>query len=363
MIPVAARPASASTVRGARSAEYLGSKRALLPFITDAISQVAGDSAGVIDLFAGTGAVAGAFKALGYRVTANDHLAVCHARSAAVLLNDRTPEFHGIAQASESNAYLNVLAELNNLEPVLGGFIYRNYSPAAFEDCGIDRMYFTADNAARIDTVRSYIERLRPSLLEGEYYLLLADLLQAATAVSNVAGTYGCYLKSFKPRALDTLTLRPSGFINGRGTGHMATCMEAESLLETHSAEVVYADPPYTKRQYAAYYHVLETIIRDDKPSLTGTTGLRYWQSQSSDFCYKRRAPAALERLVRSADCAHLFLSYNEDGQIGHGVILDVLGAYGNVSVRETSIRRYKSSALPHKGPNVVERLYHLSKS
>ena len=34
--------------------------------------------------------------------------------------------------------------------------------------------------------------------------------------------------------------------------------------------DAVYADPPYTKRQYAAYYHILETIAAGDRPLISG---------------------------------------------------------------------------------------------
>jgi len=345
------------------STEYLGSKRALLTFITGAIAELAPGASEIVDLFSGTGAVSGAFKSLGYRVTANDHLSMCHALSAAVLLNEAPPPFQGLGLESRgSGVYEEVLAQLNGLETRRGGFIYRNYSPASAEHCGVERMYFTAENAARIDTVRDEIERLKPNLSEGEYFLLLTDLVRASTAVSNVAGTYGCYLKRWKPRALDSMVLTPSQFVLGTTTRHEALCMDAEQCARTHPATIAYADPPYTKRQYAAYYHVLETIVRNDEPVLSGTTGLRAWQSESSEFCYKKHAAQALDRLVGSAKCEHFFLSYNEDGQIRHETILDVLGGHGRVSVREQVYRRYRSSALSHKGPNVVERLYCLAR-
>ena len=50
--------------------------------------------------------------------------------------------------------------------------------------------------------------------------------------------------------------------------------------------------PADTKRQYAAYYHILETIAHGDEPVVEGITGLRPWKSKASDFCYKRRALA-----------------------------------------------------------------------
>ena len=43
----------------------------------------------------------------------------------------------------------------------------------------------------------------------------------------------------------------------------------------TTAADTVYLDPPYTKRQYAAYYHILEAISLGDEPIVEGICGIR----------------------------------------------------------------------------------------
>ncbi len=347
--------------------EYIGNKRLLLDFVTRAVVDESGDGPReIVDLFSGTGVVSAAFKALGYSVTANDHLATCFNLTSAVLLNHCPPAFDGMSDvltgASKNfGTYQSVLDQLNSLEPKPNGFIHANYSPASAARIGFERRYFTELNAMRIDTIRDAIEEWRPVLTDAEHSLLISDLVRAASAVSNVAGTFGCYLKDWKTRALAPLILRPAGFIDGCQDGHAVWSMEAHEAVPKSRARIIYADPPYTKRQYAAYYHILETIVRNDKPLLVGSTGLRDWETHASDFCYKRRAVGALEQLLQSMDCEHFFMSYSEDGQMEHGRIIDVLGGYGHVSYREIALRRYRSSARPHKGPFVTERIYHLA--
>jgi adenine-specific DNA-methyltransferase len=222
-------------------------------------------------------------------------------------------------------------------------------------------MYFTQENAGRIDAIRRAIAEWRDYLTEAEAALLISDLLRASAQVSNVAGTYGCFLKDWKPRALGQLILRPATFQAGPASHHTIHCRDAEELAGEIDAPVVYADPPYTKRQYAAYYHLLETIAVGDEPDVVGATGLRPWQDRSSDWCYRRKAPNALRRLLsRLRRVRHFFLSYNEDGQISHDEVLAILGAHGVVQVLEVPIRRYKSSRRQHRGALVTERLYHL---
>ena len=344
--------------------EFLGSKARLISFLLGGMSGSFKPGDTVVDLFCGTGSVSAALKTAGAHVEANDHLYWCSVSTRAILLNSGPPQFEGLVDVlpltGSHDAYWNVIRHLNSLEPIQG-FIWRNYSPATGITGGVQRRYFTEANAGRIDAIRRAIAEWKPLLTNSEEALLISDLLRASAAVSNVAGTYGCYLKQWKPRSLQILSVGPAALRFGT-TIHRVSCADAEDFAEGVTGRIVYADPPYTKRQYAAYYHLLETIATADEPNITGSTGLRPWQDKSSDWCYKRKAPEALRRLISKLDhVRHFFLSYNEDGQIPHGEILEILGAHGRVRVFELPSRRYKSSSRPHRGDTVTERLYHLA--
>lgn len=316
------------------------------------------------DLFCGTASVSSFMRAKGYKVAANDTLRLCTTFAEATLLSEVPPEFDGLTRAGvvggqKSGRYLKLLGQLN-VTPSLEGFMFRTYSPASEAHAGASRMYFTERNAAKIDGIRNQIRLWQPFLSPAEHALLLVDLVKATNRVSNIAGTYGCYLKEWKARALDEVALRPSELALGGPIGEVHR-LDASQFAHKLGADVVYADPPYTKRQYAAYYHVLETLVVGDEPAVTGSTGLRPWENESSDYCYRRKAPAALRNLVRGIPgTPDFFLSYNEDGQISHEEILEILGERGAVSVHEFQLRRYKSSRRVHKGEHVLERLYHV---
>ena len=344
------------------SVEYLGNKRKLLPFLIPAVRARSGIHTQVLDLFTGTGSVAAGFKSVGFSVLANDHLAWCALSAEAILNNSMPPPFRGLSAGAQRTPYTWVIEQLNRVSG-RDGFIYQNYSPASHDSAGVERRYFTEGNARRIDGVRHQIEDWRPQLTSAEYALLVSDLLRAAAAVSNVAGTYGCYLKEWKARALQPLVLDESVLIPGPDQGHEVSREDAEQLLRARSAPVIYADPPYTKRQYAAYYHVLETIALADEPAVEGSTGLRDWRTHASDFCYKRRAPAAIRRLLETADCAHFFLSYSSDGQVPHEDVVAILNDHGRVEILEVSHPRYRSNRRIQKAAHVTERLYHVTMS
>lgn len=356
--PYAYRPPAVGPDRSV--VQYLGSKAGQADWIGSYIGGVLAGRARVADLFSGTGSVSEALKAAGLTVFANDHLVWAFHATRCTLLNDAAPPFASVEVQGtplDTDRYDAVLRYLNGIEPHIG-FVAREYSPAT----GGARRYLTAENASRVDAIRSEIARLEDSLTPAELSLLITDLIRAVSRVSNTAGTYGSYLKRWKRSSLAPLRLTRSTFMRGSGAQHQVTCSDANMIVRTLDVDAVYADPPYTKRQYAAYYHLLETIAVGDQPRVTGSTGLRPWEHLSSLYCAKRSAPDALADLVLNSPGEHFFLSYNEDGQITHSAILDILRAHGSVRVREIESRRYKSSSATHRGPTVIERFYHLNR-
>lgn len=345
--------------------EFIGSKRLLASTIGNAISTRVGARAPVADLFCGTGSISAWLRGAGHRVVANDQLALCSTFAEAILLNETSPRFAGLSAVSGIDPgvrYLRVLERLMEAEPI-EGFVYRNYSA---RDRVVDSTsYFTAANAMKIDGIRAAIERLEPVLTRGERALLLSDLLRATVRVSNTAGTYGCYLKTWKSRALESLALSPTelDFRGGAKSGHAVYSCPVDELPADLGVAAIYADPPYTKRQYAAYYHVLETIVRNDQPPLVGKTGLRPWTEQASDFCYRRRASAALRRLIGRLQFRWFFLSYSDDGHLSEEEIREILEPLGTLEVLEFPYRRYRSNGRAHRRSSVVERFYCLERA
>lgn len=349
--------------------EYIGNKAQLIDRLWTAMrSHLPENSRSFADLFCGTASVSRFMRGQGFRVTANDSLLLCATFAEAALLTEIPPGFFGLAEAGvlqmqPKRRYAELQRILNSLDPV-HGFMFRTYSPASIDHgAGEARMYFTEENAARLDAMRRQIDQWRPYLTAAEHALLLVDLVKAANRVSNIAGTYGCYLKKWKSRALEPVGVRESALHLSGPIGEVFRRDACDVAKET-DAQIVYADPPYTKRQYAAYYHLLETLVAGDEPQVSGSTGLRPWEHAASDYCYRRKAPGALRKLVGGLKGApDFFLSYNEDGQIDHSDIVDILSERGAVTVHEFALRRYKSSSLAHKGDWVKERLYHVAVS
>lgn len=343
--------------------EFLGSKARLLDFVLAPMVDD-GDIRSVADVFCGTGAVSHALGLTGRRVVASDHLRLCVILAEAALLTPGSFDgLRGDVRPRSGESMHEALLDVLQQEPARPGFIHAAYSPASGRRGPHERRYFTEENAARIDTVRARIGAWEDRLVRGERAVLLRDLVVAASRVSNTAGTYGCFLRQWKARALEPLRLAPRpGPYSGAGS-HEVHQGEAVDAARSDTVDAVYLDPPYTKRQYAAYYHVLETIVAGDEPAVHGVTGLRPWKERDSDFCHRRRAPQALQALLAGVNARKVFLSYSDDGHVEHETILEILRSHGEVRWWEQPLRRYRSSRLEHRSAVVNERLYALTLS
>jgi len=290
------------------SFRYIGSKARLVDRIGEWIELWNGEGR-FVDAFCGTGAVAAAAAAAGWPIHLNDHLICATTMASARLIAREQALFKALG------GYDAAVRHLNELPPIKG-FIWREYSPASAEHLGIERRYFREANAGRIDAIRSQIKiwRGEKRLSEVEGRLLIADLLSAVNRVANIAGTFGCFMAKWTSQADELLNLRPRELLDQVVDVTITTMPVAELEVDPH--DLVYLDPPYTKRQYASYYHILETIAVGDSPEVEGVSGLRPWKDRASEFCYKTRALAAIDALVRGLAARRVLLSYSDEAHV-----------------------------------------------
>lgn len=291
---------------------YIGSKARLTAPLARAIEALDDGTGRFVDAFSGTGAVAELAASLGWPVWANDAL-----ESAIVMTAARLASVADI-RMEQLGGYAGAVERLNGLKPSEGP-MWRTYSPASarFDIEHIERRYFTEQNAAAIDAARAQIAEWAEDglLTDREEQLLIADLISAANRVANIAGTYGCFLSRWQNAARQPLQLRPRE-LKKEPTELVATVADVAELRPSLT-DLVYLDPPYTKRQYASYYHILETIAVGDAPEVEGVSGLRPWKDKSSAFCYKTRALDALVSLVERIASRRVLISYSCEGHVG----------------------------------------------
>ncbi|WP_340538255.1 DNA adenine methylase [Nocardioides sp. GXZ039] len=329
------------------SVRYIGSKAR----VADAIVDLAGPvgRGRFVDAFCGTGSVAATAANRGWAVAVNDAMPSAVAMTTGALVGYADVPFEKLGGYDVACAYLDALEG----QP---GFVHSEYSPASEAHAGIARMYFTEENAARLDAMRSQIAEWSADgvLSLNEERLLLADLMQAANRVANISGTYGCFLSSWTSNALRPVEMRARELPN-RGTDFTARVGDVFSV-ETTAEDVVYFDPPYTKRQYAAYYHLLETLTAGDRPEVGGVTGLRPWRDKASEFSYKSRALDALTRLIMGTTARKVLLSYSNEGHVDRERLLAALSEAGRVTMHPIqTIGRYRPNAAASAAGDSVQ--------
>jgi adenine-specific DNA-methyltransferase len=339
---------------------YIGNKRRIMNWILSHVERLLPPGATVADPMCGTASVSAGLRSAGYRVVAGDIMTYAYHHAQVRLLLDQPPAFAGLALGT----YRTVLTHLNALEPVEGLF-WREYSPAGtpVEGCS-PRKYFTPENAQRLDAIRKELSAWEEgaALTPTESALLRHDLVLAANRVANIAGTYGHYRSKWSASAEQALHLRPYEFDTGPTDGHRVLLGALEDLSPEIEADLCYLDPPYMKRQYAANYHILETLARGDEPTPIGVSGLRDWWDQYSNFCSKRNVRASFESVIRKMSCDEFLVSYSEDGLLHIDELVEFLETFGSVRVAALPHQRFRSNQSP-LGSTVHEYLVRLSRA
>jgi len=338
---------------------YIGNKARLTPHILDKVEQLIGKTGTVADIMAGTGMVSLELRKEGYSVVASDVMTYSYHHLVVNLCLGSAPSFSGLINCNIINtdegicAYNAVLEHLNTL-PSKEGFFFREFSPNGKPQNGCEsRKYFTSENASKIDAIRETINKwIDYGALSGlEESLLKHTLIMAVNEVANISGTYGYFLSDFKKNANDLLKLSPVELYPDNYIGHMVKLGFAENIAATIKADLCYIDPPYMKRQYAANYHILETIARGDFPDAVGKSGLRNWWDQHSKLCTKTRGLQSFEKIIGDMHCSKFLISYSEDGLFSLEQLVECFQKFGVVEVQEIDYNRFKSngSRLPKK--------------
>ncbi len=346
---------------------YIGNKRALLGFLRDLFLEIQKRHPVTVfvDPFAGSGSVSRLARLMGYRVRANDWefysriLNVCH-------LETEQRDLTGLF--ADKGGLDGVLEQLNTLPPPAAEdrYIAKFYAPRSTQqaDYRRERLFYTTENASRIDAIRNRIEQWYPGFaLERKPYrekaILLALLLYGAATHTNTSGVFKACHKGFGGHSGDALqrimapiVLRSPALIDARERAKVYQC-DAERFAAGHTGDLCYLDPPYASHQYGSNYHLLNTIALWDKPQPSDErdgegrflekAGIRKdWVRTRSEFCYRGRASEAFSSLLHAVDCRTVALSYNTEGIVPFEELYEMLAKQGRVTLYSSDYVKYR---------------------
>lgn len=351
---------------------YIGNKRRLLHTLHDAIGRVrrrlGRDKLRVLDAFSGSGVVSRLLKQHASLLISNDLeryakvIGDCYLSNRSSIDFDALCEHHG-----------RIVEEARRL-PVQDGFIRRLYSPRCDDDIQPgERVFYTVENAMRIDSLRALIDAAPPKLQP----FLLAPLLSAASVHNNTSGVfkgfykdadgvgqYGGNNRDALSRILGAIELRLP--ILSRFECEVDVRQEDANALvrEAPHVDLAYFDPPYNQHPYGSNYFMLNLIVDNQEPTeVSRVSGIAQGWRRSQ---YNKR-PAALEALsdlVDNTNASHILISYNNEGFVSRNRFDALLGKHGRVEVIETEYNAFRGSRnLRGRSIHVKEHLFLLERS
>lgn len=332
---------------------YLGNKDSIVEEINKLLKQkeLLNKSLVFFDAFCGTGSVSDYIKN-DFDLIINDNLkwSVVYSHGRLVALKCKF-EMLGF----------DPFEYLNKDKTGIEGFIYKNYSPSETE-----RMYFTTENAMKIDYFRLQIEEwfTQERINYDEYTYLLASLIESVSRVSNTAGVYGAFLKKWDSRALKPIEFLPVVSSNTLPNKIICHNDKVENIIEEVDCDILYLDPPYTQNQYGTQYHLLETLVLMDSPSVSKVTGSRPTGPMRSDWSKSYKVHILFDKIIATTKAKYIIFSYSSTGIMSKDFIEASLKRYGKVETyvcKKIPYKKYQNWKSENKEEN-FEYLFFIEK-
>ena len=347
---------------------YIGNKRALLPFIGEAVDRVrrmtGSERLTFLDAFAGSGAVSRYFKQYAHRVVSNDLEEYAWVNGQCYLANRSD-----IDEAELRSVHRAVL-ERASAEPVLDGMFRRLYAPK--DDQNIqpgERVFYTVKNAQRLDTLRTAIAGVAAEWRP----FVLAPLIAMASVHANTSGVFKGFYKNRETgigcfggaagdaltRILGEITLRHPVFSRFSCEWEMH-CRDAGDLVrELEPVDVAYFDPPYNQHPYGSNYFMLNLLCRYEEPAEVSAVSGIPTDWKRSAYNKARQAEQAMADLVKHTRARFILVSYNDEGFIKPNVMRDVLEERGRVERFDRQYNTFRGSRnLKGRSIHVNEQLF-----
>ena len=345
----------------------LGNKRALLVPIADAVAAVrrrlGGRRLRVLDGFSGSGIVSRYLKQHASFLAANDLetyaavVARCHLRNRSTV---------DTAQIREVVDGLNTAVRHEGRS----GFIESLYAPRDEACIGVtDRVFYTRENARRLDSYRQMIGELPPGLHD----LCLGPLLSDASIHANTAGVFKGFYKDRRTGvgrfggshadALDRIRgeirLEPPVLSLFECDVQVTELDVAVAAAETRDLDLAYFDPPYNQHPYGSNYFMLNLVATYRPPAtISPVSGIpANWNR--SGFNQRARALPLLRHLCEVTDARFLLVSYNDEGFIPLEDMRALLAGLGSVEIFTTRYAAFRGSRNLRQRPlHVHEHLF-----
>ncbi len=164
--------------------------------------------------------------------------------------------------------------------------------------------FFNKEDAKKIGAIREDLQS-NNTFNEKEKNILLASLIYSIDKIANTVGHYEAYFhKKDIPQQFLYQIINPTPIKNVDIYRE-----DANKLSKKIKTDIAYIDPPYNSRQYSRFYHVLENLVKWEKPKLEGVA-LKPPAENMSEYC-RTNATKAFKELIDNLQCKFIAVSYN----------------------------------------------------
>lgn len=301
---------------------YTGSKYKIVNWIRELIIEHCKDATSFFDIFAGTGIVTATMIKDYNEYYINDFLFSNHVIYIAFF-------------SKEEYSYEKIYRYYHKYKNLNSNEIEENYVSMNYGD-----RYFAREDALKIGFIREDLEQNKNLLNNREFCILLASLIYSFDRCANTVGHYEAYFKgkyiksSFEYELIDPIIESNDEIIIN------ITREDSNILASKITSDIVYIDPPYSSRQYSRFYHVIENIVKWDKPELFGVA-MKPKPENMSEYC-SSKALDAFKELIFSLNAKYIVVSYNNtynskskssENKMALDDILSVLNKKGSTKV------------------------------
>ena len=250
------------------------------------------------------------------------------------------------------------------------GFIEELYSPR--DESSItkeDRVFYTRDNARRLDGYRQMIDTAPEDMQE----LLLAPLLSEASIHSNTAGVFKGFYKNretkvgqFGGTGSDALVRIKGKIVLEPPVLSRYECDYEVLQEDANSAarrvgdlDLAYIDPPYNQHPYGSNYFMLNLLVNYERPEqISRVSGIpQGWRR--SGYNVRANSLPLMRDLLHALDAKFLLVSFNNEGFIASEEMRALLEEIGSVEVMKTPYNAFRGSRNFNNRPiHVTEQLF-----
>lgn len=359
---------------------YLGNKRKLIYNIEDIVKKIYNEKKEKLiigDGFSGSGIVSRLFKRYAAELHTNDISDYSRILNHCYLSNISPTSLQELTLIiNTTNYYVDNKIKMN--EQVVEPFISKYWAPSG-EITENDRVYFTENNAKRLDWYFYYIN----NNVKKEYvHFLHAILIVQASIHNNTLGQFSSFLKDENSkygkfggknendldRILSDIKLELPVYENHKCKVFISQ-NDTNEWIKNKKFDLVYYDPPYNKHPYCIYYFMLDIIAKwNIHESIPDTVRGQPKNWVKSDYNSLTNAEKTFEDLIKNTDSCYILISYNNTGIIKSNKMEEILNKYGDVEkivLEHKTYNRYKGISEPKrekKNEKINEYLWLLKK-